>query len=40
MQRKQQQKELPKGQTIMTTILESIPKQANVKTSKCYKDRI
>ncbi|MEE8181533.1 MAG: hypothetical protein V3T67_06810 [Nitrosopumilaceae archaeon] len=30
MQRKQQQKELPKGQTIMTTILESIPKQANV----------
>ena len=30
MQRKQQQKELPKGQTIMTTILESIPKEANV----------
>ncbi len=30
MQRKQQQKELPLGQNIMATILESIPKEANV----------
>lgn len=30
MQRKQQQKELPPGQSIMATILESIPKEANV----------
>jgi len=30
MQRKQQQKELPLGQNIMATILESIPKDANV----------
>jgi KH/beta-lactamase-domain protein len=30
MQRKQQQKELPLGQSIMATILQSIPKEANV----------
>jgi len=30
MQRKQQQKELPPGQSIMATILQSIPKEANV----------
>ncbi len=30
MQRKQQQKELPPGQNIMATILQSIPKEANV----------
>ena len=30
MQRKQQQKELPPGQSIMATILKSIPKEANV----------
>src|SRR3989344_876689 len=30
MQRKQQQKELPLGQNIMATILQSIPKEANV----------
>ena len=30
MQRKQQQKELPSGQNIMATILNSIPKEANV----------
>ena len=30
MQRKQQQKELSSGQNIMATILESIPKQANI----------
>jgi predicted metal-dependent RNase len=30
MQRKQQQKELPLGQNIMATILQSIPKDANV----------
>ena len=30
MQRKQQQKELPPGQSIMATILQSIPKDANV----------
>ncbi len=30
MQRKPQQKELPAGQNIMATILQSIPKEANV----------
>ena len=30
MQRKQQQKELPSSQNIMATILQSIPKEANV----------
>ena len=30
MQRKQQQKELPPGQNVMATILQSIPKDANV----------
>ncbi len=30
MQRKPQQKELPPGQNIMATILQSIPKEANV----------
>ncbi|MEK6972300.1 MAG: beta-CASP ribonuclease aCPSF1, partial [Thermoproteota archaeon] len=30
MQRKQQQKELAPGQNIMATILQSIPKEANV----------
>ena len=30
MQRKQQQKELPQSQNIMTIILESIPKEASV----------
>ena len=30
MQRKQQQKELPPGQSIMATILQSIPREANV----------
>jgi len=30
MQRKQQQKELPPSQNIMATILQSIPKEANV----------
>ena len=30
MQRKQQQKELPPGQNVMATILQSIPKEANV----------
>jgi len=30
MQRKQQQKELPTAQNIMATILQSIPKEANV----------
>jgi uncharacterized protein len=30
MQRKQEQKELPPGQNIMATILQSIPKEANV----------
>jgi len=30
MQRKQQQKELPSSQNIMATILQSIPKEANI----------
>src|SRR3989304_3894507 len=30
MQRKQQQKELPPGQSIMASILQSIPREANV----------
>jgi predicted metal-dependent RNase len=30
MQRKQQQKELPPSQNIMATILQSIPKEANI----------
>ena len=30
MQRKQQQRELPSSQNIMATILQSIPKEANV----------
>jgi len=30
MQRKQEQKELPSSQNIMATILQSIPKEANI----------